>query len=90
MLATLASANLVVDGQVVPPGSIVGLSAYTMHSATSIWGKDADSFDPERWLRAGGKALEQDLCAFSKGVRACVGQNLAMVEFSLRGASSWI
>ncbi|CVL08434.1 related to trichodiene oxygenase cytochrome P450 [Fusarium mangiferae] len=71
---------LVVDGQVVPPGSVIGMSAYTMNFSTELWGEDAHTFNPERWLGAGGNALDTNMCSFSKGVRSCLGQNLAYAE----------
>ncbi|CVL06422.1 related to trichodiene oxygenase cytochrome P450 [Fusarium proliferatum] len=71
---------LVVDGLVVPPGSVIGMSAYTMNFSKELWGEDADTFNPDRWLGAGGKALDANMCSFSKGIRSCLGQNLAYAE----------
>ncbi|OCT50238.1 cytochrome P450 oxidoreductase [Cladophialophora carrionii] len=75
--------NLAVDGKRVPPGTTVGISAYTMHNSTELWGHDARSFHPERWLGEGGKKLDQYMVAFSKGARSCIGQNLAFAELTL-------
>ena len=71
---------LVVDGKVVPPGTIVGMSAYSMHTNEDTWGADAKEFNPDRWLGEGGKHLETYLVTFSKGLRSCIGQNLAFAE----------
>ncbi|KAF5701364.1 trichodiene oxygenase cytochrome P450 [Fusarium mundagurra] len=71
---------LVVDGQVIPPGSVIGMSAYTMNFSKELWGEDARAFNPDRWLGAGGKALDANMCSFSKGLRTCIGQNLAYAE----------
>ncbi|KAF6814866.1 hypothetical protein CSOJ01_03877 [Colletotrichum sojae] len=76
-----------VDGQTVPPGTIVSISAYTMHNSYDIWGPDARSFNPDRWLRPDAQSLEQYLCPFSKGARMCIGQNLVPVEMALTLAS---
>ncbi|OLN85051.1 Benzoate 4-monooxygenase 1 [Colletotrichum chlorophyti] len=70
----------IVDGQVVPPGNVVSMSAYTMHTSVDIWGADARSFNPDRWLAPDAKRLEQYQVAFSKGSRMCIGQNLAPAE----------
>ncbi|KAK1139153.1 hypothetical protein N8T08_001209, partial [Aspergillus melleus] len=67
----------VVDGKLVPPGTIVSLSAYTMHYSEELWGEDARSFNPDRWLGPDSKNLDQYLCTFSKGARMCLGRNLA-------------
>lgn len=72
--------TLVVDGQTIPPGTIVGMSAYTMHRSEELWGHDALSFNPDRWLGEAGRDLESQLVTFSKGLRSCIGQNLAFAE----------
>ncbi|KAL9562748.1 hypothetical protein ACKAV7_013100 [Fusarium commune] len=76
-------APLVVDGKIIPPGTIVGMSAWGMHHDTEIWGQDVEQFRPERWVEDDGKTLDQFLCPFSKGQRSCIGQNLAMAEVRL-------
>ncbi|KAJ5927258.1 hypothetical protein N7516_009031 [Penicillium verrucosum] len=70
----------IVDGKVVPPGTTVSISTYTMHTDTSIWGPDARKFRPDRWIGPQSKGLEQYLCIFPKGARMCIGQNLALAE----------
>ncbi|EXJ68785.1 uncharacterized protein A1O5_07716 [Cladophialophora psammophila CBS 110553] len=74
---------LTVDGQVVPPGTIIGMSAYTMHFSTDLWGPNARSFNLERWLGPEGKSLDQYLCTFSKGVWQCIGINVAHAESTM-------
>ncbi|KAI2848230.1 hypothetical protein CBS147343_5440 [Aspergillus niger] len=73
----------VVDGQVIPPGTIVSMSTYTMHTNEEVWGPDARVFNPDRWLQPGAKSLEQYLCTFSKGARMCIGQNVAYAEVTI-------
>lgn len=72
---------LIIDGKLIPPGTIIGASAYSVHMDESIWGPNAESFIPERWL-GGDKTKEPDKCllTFSKGARACIGINLAHAE----------
>ncbi|CCF31780.1 hypothetical protein CH063_16116, partial [Colletotrichum higginsianum] len=55
---------LVVDGKHIPPGACVSISAYSVHFDESIWGADARSFIPERWLTDDGKHLEKYLVTF--------------------------
>ncbi|EOD46532.1 putative cytochrome p450 protein [Neofusicoccum parvum UCRNP2] len=71
---------LVIDGQVIPPGSVIGYSAYSVHYDESVWGTDARQFMPERWMGDDAKHLENYLVTFSKGNRACIGINLAQAE----------
>ncbi|KAI8228697.1 hypothetical protein K4K54_002034 [Colletotrichum sp. SAR 10_86] len=68
------SEPLVVDGKIVPPGTIVSMSAHTMHSSVDLWGPDARLFNPNRWLGSDAKGLDQYQVAFSKGARMCIGQ----------------
>ncbi|KAE8373331.1 cytochrome P450 [Aspergillus bertholletiae] len=74
---------LIVDGKAIPPGTAVSISAYTMHYSEELWGPDARIFNPERWLRPESKTLDQYLCTFSKGVRMCIGQNIAVAEVTI-------
>ena len=69
---------LIVDGKVIPPGTVVGISAYTMHRSTELWGPDATIFNPDRWLDSDSK--DQHMVSFSKEPRSCLAQNLANAE----------
>jgi cytochrome P450 len=72
------AAPLRVDGRIVPSGTTVGMSAYTVHMDTELFGPDAASFNTQRWTT--GRAKAADLVIFSKGERNCIGQSLAMAE----------
>jgi cytochrome P450 len=74
---------LIVDGKAIPTGTIIGMSAYTMHFDQSIWGEDARSFNPARWLKGNAKELDNYLVTFSKGARQCLGINIAYAEITL-------
>ena len=41
------------DGTYLPPRTVVGMFGYTMHRDEEIFGKNVDSFEPERWLQSG-------------------------------------
>jgi len=64
---------LIVDDVVVPPGTVVGISAYTMHTSTRLWGDDAKHFNPDRWLNDDSRTLDSAFATFSKGQRQCIG-----------------
>jgi cytochrome P450 len=78
-----AKTPLVVDGQLVPAGTVVGMSAYTCHTDTEVWGPDAREFNPDRWLGPDSTAKFSDVMTFGKGVRSCLGQPLAMAELAM-------
>ncbi|KAH6666236.1 cytochrome P450 [Halenospora varia] len=78
------------DGTILPQGTIVGMNPYVMHRNKSIFGQDADSFRPERWLRDEEenddeyearllRMKEADL-TFGMGNRVCFGKNIALLE----------
>jgi cytochrome P450 len=78
-----SSTPLIVDNKIVPAGTVVGMSTYTMHNDETFWGLDARIFNPDRWLAPGAKSLDEQFAAFSKGARSCIGQNLAFMEASI-------
>ncbi|KAH6858880.1 cytochrome P450 [Alternaria rosae] len=78
-----AATPLIVDQKIVPAGTVVGMSAYSMHFDESIWGEDTRSFNPAGWLTEDAKELERYLVTFSKGARQCLGINLAYAEITL-------
>ena len=77
-------------GGFVPQGAGVGINPYIMGRNKSVWGEDADTFRPERWLKAEGETEEAyqhrlremnaaDL-TFGGGSRICIGRNIALLE----------
>jgi cytochrome P450 len=49
----------------------------TVHLSPEIYGKDAKSFRPARWIEANPEQLEQmrqSFLGFSIGIRYCIGQ----------------
>ena len=80
------------DGTVIPPGTIVGMNGWVIHQDKQIYGQDAASFNPDRWLRdvASGET-EEDFQArlslmkatdltFGVGNRICLGKNISILE----------
>ncbi|XP_008785405.2 cytochrome P450 86A1 [Phoenix dactylifera] len=73
------------DGTVVPAGSTVTYSIYSVGRMEEIWGKDCMEFRPERWLTAEGGRFEQAkdayrFVAFNGGPRTCLGKDLAYLQ----------
>ena len=78
------------DSKFLPAGTVVGMNAWVVHQNKEIFGKDAEVFNPERWLRGEGEAEEEyqvrlssmkshDL-TFGAGKRVCMGKNVSILE----------
>ncbi|PWN96219.1 putative benzoate 4-monooxygenase cytochrome P450 [Tilletiopsis washingtonensis] len=71
-------------GRFFPGGSVLSVPAYTIHRDAEVWGKDAEEYNPDRWLPEGArKEFDKAFVPFSVGPRACVGRNVAMAELSI-------
>ncbi|KAI9705095.1 MAG: hypothetical protein M1836_006878 [Candelina mexicana] len=60
----------------------VSMNPLFMHMNKEIF-PDPHAFEPERWLKPGGKQLEKYLVPFGRGTRQCAGLNLAYAEIYL-------
>ena len=72
--------GLRVDGHFFPPGTTVGCNPVSFHRNRDIFGEDAESFRPDRWLTAdepARKALRQYTLTWGGGPRMCPGRRLA-------------
>lgn len=78
------------DGYQVPPGTLVGANPWVVHRDVSVFGKDADQFNPDRWLQGNEESVElfnnrrtrmnATLLHFGKGSRTCIGKNISLLE----------
>ncbi|KEF59933.1 uncharacterized protein A1O9_04781 [Exophiala aquamarina CBS 119918] len=77
-------------GQELPPGTIVGVNAWPVHRNQDVFGKDTDTFNPDRWLRRADepeaefteriRAMQRKFIEFGYGPRACIGKHIALLE----------
>lgn len=68
---------------VLPAGTNVGCSAWTLHLDQELWGEDAENWRPERWIEASDakKAeMKNSMFAFGAGSRTCIGKNVSYLE----------
>ncbi|KAF1934828.1 cytochrome P450 [Clathrospora elynae] len=76
----------VISGTFIPGGTQIGSCALGIHHSKKIFGPDADSFRPERWLEADAARVAEmtntvDL-VFHYGKYQCLGKNVAWMEFN--------
>merc|ERR1712050_157113 len=68
------------DGSKVKAGSLVLYMIYSMNRDPDVWGQDAATFRPERWLEMETLPDSYAFPVFNAGPRECLGKRLAMVE----------
>ncbi|KAI1455226.1 cytochrome P450 [Annulohypoxylon moriforme] len=77
----------IVDGHVIPGGTIVGVNIYSIHHNEEYF-PDSFSFRPERWLDDSvtperKRIMRDGFIPFSVGPRGCAGKAMAYLEISL-------
>jgi len=70
------------DDHHFPFGTVLSVPSYTVHHLAEIWGDDVEEFKPDRWLSLNHRQREA-FNPFSYGPRACVGQNVAVMELQI-------
>lgn len=79
-----AAVDTEIIGQRIPKGTLVYVVPWATNRDPSLWGPDADVFDPERWLRdaTGGAKSNYAHLTFIHGPRSCIGERFARGEFA--------
>ncbi|KAL3417395.1 hypothetical protein PVAG01_11395 [Phlyctema vagabunda] len=68
----------VISGKYFLEGSRVGVNPYVLHYQTSIFGDDAESFNPDRWFRPEASTMDRYMFQFGSGSRGCIGKHVAL------------
>lgn len=84
LLARKAIEDDVIDGVVVPAGTIVFFGPWLVHRDPAIW-TDPERFDPGRFLAGGDheRAPKGAWFPFSLGARKCIGDRFAEAEMAV-------
>lgn len=78
-MSRMAVEDDVIDGFIVPKGLSVVMQPWVTHRDPRFW-KDALSFSPERFFEREERRDDCSFFPFAKGPRACIGEDLAMIE----------
>lgn len=82
---------MVIEGQVIPPGTEVGVNIYSIHHNEEYF-PDSHSFKPERWLDETPqrkKLMHGAFTPFSIGSRGCGGKSMAYQELYITIAKTF-
>ncbi|KAB8227686.1 cytochrome P450 [Aspergillus alliaceus] len=82
IIVKVAQQETTLMGQRIPKGTVVLYSAEVSNHDKTLWGPDADKFDPERWIgegkaKSGGASSNYAMLTFGAGPRNCIGANFA-------------
>lgn len=79
------------DGRYLPADTKIGINPFVTNRDYGVFGDDADSFNPDRWLQGEAESVQQFEArsrrmkdtvdfVFGGGGRICMGRYLAMLE----------
>ncbi|KAL9614526.1 MAG: hypothetical protein Q9167_000976 [Letrouitia subvulpina] len=72
------------NGKFIPGGTNIGYCAWGLHRSKEVFGKDAETFRPERWIHVtGDRLLEMNRVVdliFGSGKYACLGKPIVFLE----------
>lgn len=69
--------GIMLCGHFIPGGYQVGMNAAVVGYDTRVFGSDAHSFRPRRWLTDDAKRMERAMLGFGAGTRTCLGKNVS-------------
>ena len=64
------------------------MNAAVVHYDKSVFGVDADQFNPQRWLTGDAKKMDKHLLYLGAGTRTCIGKNVSDPLMQVRPAAS--
>ena len=87
-----AAGGATTDRVAIARGTIITVPIRSIHLSEDIWGPDAKTFRPERWLsddepaatRARELSGHRHLLTFFDGPRICIGKSFALAEIKVR------
>ncbi|KAM0796362.1 cytochrome P450 [Usnea florida] len=83
-----AAETTTILGYQIPARTVIVVSPYVVNRSQDHWGKDANIFNPERWLEDSiatrrASNSKYGFSTFSHGPRACIGQGFARAELAI-------
>ncbi|KAF2149261.1 cytochrome P450 monooxygenase [Myriangium duriaei CBS 260.36] len=74
----------IIDNVAIPTNTRICLPPWGINKSRTLWGDEAENFDPDRWLGrpAGGAESNYAFLTFSGGKRSCIGAGFARAEMA--------
>lgn len=72
-----------ISGTFFPTGTVIGINTWCAHYNTDVFGADAATFRPERWLDSSPeelKSMDAYYMPFGLGSRTCMGRHISELE----------
>ena len=77
------AAGCQLGGFYVPGGTRIGVNPGVIHFDKSVFGDDADTFRPERWIEGDASNMDRYIMQFGMGNRTCLGKNVSLQPLRL-------
>ncbi|KAI9732816.1 MAG: hypothetical protein M1834_003754 [Cirrosporium novae-zelandiae] len=83
-----ARIDTTIQGHFIPANTHIHMVPYGLNLSCSLWGPDAHSYNPDRWIdpvtgkanSAGGASSNYAFLTFLHGPRSCIGKDFAVAE----------
>ena len=66
-----------ISGFYIPAGYRVGMNAAVVQYDKNVFGEDADTFNPDRWIEGDAVRMEKTMLQFGAGTHTCIGKNVS-------------
>ena len=66
-----------ISGFYFPKGYRVGMSGAVVQYDKDVFGQDAESFNPSRWIDGDSLRMDKTMIQFGAGSRTCIGKNVS-------------
>ncbi|KAL9006362.1 MAG: hypothetical protein Q9188_000898 [Gyalolechia gomerana] len=92
----VAACDTSIVGHHIPKGTAIFMSPWATNVNKELWGEDAETFNPDRWMdekgngnNSGGADTNYSFMTFLHGPRSCIGQGFAKGEL-LCLVAAWV
>ena len=78
----VSSGGMLIGSTWIPDGTEVSANPFVLHRDKTIFGEDAEVFNPDRWLGDANqvRTMEKYFFVFGYGSRKCIGRHLAVFK----------